>query len=320
MKTLLRLLSVSVLSAIAVPAMSQTYPSKPVRIVVPTPAGGPADALARIVGQKLSEGWGQPVLIENRAGADTIIGNGYVSKSPPDGYTLLVTIDAALTMHQFAYKKLPYDPLRDFTPIAGLANSYVVVFSHPSTPVNSLADLLALGKASPKKYNFGWGTLKTRLIGERMSMLSGAKFTDIPYKGSAGTSQALFAGDVNFVVDGLTAYKGNIGKGRFKMLAVTGAQRATTIPDVPTFRELGLQDFETGVWLGLLGPPGMPGAVTDKISGDVLRVLDQKDVKDRLDGLGFEVLPRNPAQFAELIRADSETWGKIIRDIGLTLD
>lgn len=320
MKALLRLLSLLVLGTLALPALSQAFPTKPVRIVVPTPAGGPADALARIIGQKMSEAWGQPVIIENRAGADTIIGNGYVAKSAPDGYTLLVTIDAALTMHQFAYKKLPYDPIRDFTPIAGLANSYVVVFSHPTLAVNSLADLVALGKGAPKKYNFGWGTLKTRLIGERLSILSGAKFTDIPYKGSAGTSQALFAGDVNFVIDGFTAYRGSVGKGRFKMLAVTGTQRPATIPDVPTFRELGFAGFETGVWIGLVGPAGMPASVIDKISGDVIKFLDLKDVRDRLDGMGFEILPRNPQQFSELIRSDAEIWGKVIRDIGLTLD
>ncbi|MSQ71251.1 MAG: tripartite tricarboxylate transporter substrate binding protein [Betaproteobacteria bacterium] len=322
MKVFPGLLSLLILGAAPFPAYAQTaaFPNKPVRIVVPTPAGGPADFLARIIGQKMSDAWGQPVIVENRPGADTIIGNAFVSKAAPDGYTLLVTIDAALTMHQFAYQKLPYDPLKDFTPIAGLANSYVIVFGHPTLPANSMAELMALAKTAPGKYTFGWGTLKTRLIGERLSIQSGVKFLDVPYKGSAGTSQALFSGDVNFVIDGFAAYKGNLGKGRFKMLAVTGPQRATAIPEVPTLKELGFPGFETGVWLGLLGPPGVPGPVVDRINAELVKILDMKDIKDRLEGLGFEILPRTPQQFAELIRSDSEIWGKIIRDIGLKLD
>lgn len=322
MRSFLGLLSLLVLSAVAVPAFAQpaSFPNKPIRIVVPTPAGGPLDVLARIIGQKLTEAWGQPVIVENRPGADTIIGSALVSKAAPDGYTLLVTIDATLTMHQFAYKKLPYDPIKDFTPVAGLTNTYVVVFAHPTLPANSLPELIALAKAAPGKYTFGWGTLKTRLIGERLSIQSGVKFLDVPYKGSAGTSQALFSGDVNFTIDGFPAYKSNIGTGRFKMLAVTGPQRASAIPQVPTFKELGFPGFDTGVWIGMLAPPGTPGPIVNKISENVLKILAIKEIKDKLEGLGFEMLPRTPQQFAELIRSDAEIWGKIIRDIGLTLD
>jgi len=196
----------------------------------------------------------------------------------------------------------------------------VIVFAHPTLPANSLPELIALAKAAPGKYTFGWGTLKTRLIGERLSIQSGVKFLDVPYKGSAGTSQALFSGDVNFTIDGFPAYKSNIGTGRFKMLAVTGPQRASAIPQVPTLKELGFPGFDTGVWIGMLAPPGTPGPIVNKISENVLKILDIKEIKDKLEGLGFEMLPRTPQQFAELIRSDAEIWGKIIRDIGLTLD
>ena len=319
---ILHLLSLTIAFAAAPGVLAQpaAFPTKPVRIVVPTPAGGPTDALTRILGQKMSESWNQPVIIENRPGADTIIGNSFVSKSAPDGYTLLVTVDAAVTMHQFAYKKLPYDPIKDFTPVAGIGNSYVSIFLHPSVPANSLAELIALAKASPGKYTFGWGTMKTRLIVERLSILAGVKFLDIPYKGSAPTAQALLSGDVSFVSDGLTAYKSNVGKGRFKILAVTGVQRAVAIPDVPTFQELGFPGFDTGVWLGMFAPPNTPAPVVDRINAETTRVLNTREIKERIEGLGFEILPRSPQQFAELIRSDAEVWGKIIRDIGLTLD
>ena len=322
MKNILCLLSMLILGAASLPACAQpaAYPNKPIRIVVPTPAGGPTDVLTRIVGQKLSEAWSQPVVVENRPGADTIIGNAFVSKAAPDGYTLLVTVDAAVTMHQFAYKKLPYDPIRDFTPVSGIGNSYVIIFAQSALPANSIAELVALAKASPGKYTFGWGTLKTRLIGERLSMMAGIKFLDVPYKGSAGTAQALMSGDVNFVIDGLTSYKSNLTSGRFKMLAVTGTQRAAAIPNVPTFQELGFPGFNTGVWLGMLAPPATPSAIVEKISAEVVRILNTKEINDRLEGIGFEILPRTPQQFAELIRSDAETWGKVIRDIGLTLD
>ncbi len=322
MKSFLYFLSMLALGTVALPAFPQatSFPNKPIRIIVPTPAGGPIDFLARILGQKLTEAWGQPVVIENRPGADTIIGNEVVAKAAPDGYTLLATIDAALTAHQFVYRKLPYDPIRDFTPVALLTNSYVVVFAHSTLPVNSLPELIALAKAAPGKYTFGWGTLKTRLVGERLSIQSGVKFLDVPYKGSAGTSAALFAGDVNFTIDGFTAYKSNVGTGRFKMLAVTGLQRAPAIPNVPTFKELGFPGFETGVWIGMLAPPGTPAPIVDKISTEVLKILAVKEMKEKLEGLGFELLPRTPQQFAELIRSDAEVWGKIIRDIGLKLD
>ena len=315
-------LSAVTLSVITTPAHPQPapYPSKPIRVVVPTPAGGPTDVLARIVGQKMTESWNQPVVVENRPGADTIIGNSFVAKSAPDGYTLLVTVDAAVTMHQFEYKKLPYDPAKDFTPIALVANSYVSIIVNSSVPANSLAELIALGKASPGKYSFGWGTLKPRLIVERLSGLAGVKFLDVPYKNSAPTAQALLAGDVSFVSDGLTAYKSNIGKGRFRLVAVTGTQRASAIPDVPTFQELGYPGFDTGVWLGMFGPAGMSAPMVEKINAEVTRILNIRDVRERVEGLGLEVLSRSPQQFADLIRADVDTWGPVIRGIGLTLD
>ncbi len=301
-------------------AQTPAYPSKAVKIIVPTSAGGPTDVLARIVGKELSEAWRQPVVIENRPGADSIIGTNAVAKAPPDGYTLLMAVDAALTVHPFVYKKLPYDPFKELAPITSVANSYLLLYAHQALRVDSLADLLKLAKAAPEKYSYGWGTMKSRLIAERLSSMAGVKFMNVQYKGSAPNSQALLAGDINLSFDGLTAYKGNLGTGRFKLLAVTGERRTPALPKVPTFAELGFPGFNTGVWLGLLAPAGTPAAIINKVRDDVVRVLALKEVANRLEGIGLEPFPSTPQRFAEMMRSDAEMFGAVVRAIGFTID
>ncbi len=301
-------------------SIAQDYPSRPVRIIVPAPAGGPTDVLARLVGQKLSERWSQPVIVENRAGANQIIGTEAVAKAAPDGYTLLMAVDSTLTMHPHAYKKLPYDALKDFAPVTTVANSWVAALNHAASPAKTLAEALALAKAAPGKQSYGSGTLTTQVIAERVSQLAGVKMLYVPYKGSAPTYAALLAGDINLSFDGFAPYRGAVTQGKLRVLAVTGDKRASALPDVPTFGELGFPGLSFGVWLGIVAPGGTPSAILNRVSQDTNRALEQTDIREKFSGMGLEPFPSNPEKMAAFIRAESEKWAKVIKEAGISLD
>ena len=301
-------------------AQTGPYPARTVKLVVPAPAGGPTDVLARIVGQKMSESMGQPVVVENRPGANQIIGTDYVAKAAPDGYTLLMVVDSTMTMHPFAYKKLPYDPFKDFAPISTIANSYVVLMSTSSLPAESLNDLISQAKSQPGKISVASGTLGTQVIAERFASLAGIKLLHVPYKGSAAVAQAVLAGDVNLAADGFSAYRGSVGKGRFKILATTGTRRAAAIPEVPTFAELGFPGFDNGVWLGMAAPAGTPIPIVNRLSEEVGKILAMRDVLERFDAFGLEPMPSTPAKTAEFIRSEADKWSKTIRDAGISIE
>jgi tripartite-type tricarboxylate transporter receptor subunit TctC len=296
------------------------YPTRTVRLVVPAPAGGPTDVLARIIGQKMSESMAQPVIIDNRPGANQIIGTDHVAKSAPDGYTLLMVVDSTMTMHPYAYKSLPYDPFRDFVQVTTIANSYVVIMTTASLPVDSVKDLIAQAKAQPGRISMATGTLTTQVISERFASLAGIKLLPVPYKGSAAVAQAVLAGDVNMAADGVSAYRSNIGKGRFKILATTGTKRASLIPDVPTFAELGYPGFENGVWLGMAAPAGTPMPIVNRLAEEVGRILAMRDVLERFDAFGLEAIPSTPAKTAEFVRSEADKWSKTIKDAGITIE
>jgi tripartite-type tricarboxylate transporter receptor subunit TctC len=301
-------------------AQTGPYPNKPVKLVVPAPAGGPTDVLGRILGQKMAESMGQPIVVENRPGANQIIGTDFVAKSAPDGYTLLMVVDSTMTMHPFAYKKLPYDPFKDFVQITTIANSYVVIMSTSSLPVDSVADLISRAKTQPGTVSVATGTLTTQVIAERFASLAGIKLLHVPYKGSAAVAQAVLAGDVNMAADGVSAYRSNIGKGRFKILATTGTRRPALIADVPTFAELGFPGFEGGVWLGMAAPAGTPMPIVNRLSEEVGRILAMRDVLERFEAFGLEAIPSTPAKTAEFVRSEADKWSKTIRDAGISIE
>ena len=293
-----------------------TYPSKAIRIVVPSPAGGPSDVGARVVGEKIAASWGQPVVIENRAGGNNIIGTQVVAKSPPDGYTLLMALDSTLTMHPSLYSNLPYDPAKDFAPVALAFISPIVIITDAAGP-GSVRELLQMAKASPGKIAFGAGTLTTRLAGELLKSQTGTDMLIIPYKGSAGTTQGLLSKDVTFTLDGVTTSMPHIRAGKLKVLANLTKRPIAALPNLPTFAdEAGIQDFDVSVWLGFIAPAGTPRDIVAKLNQEIVRVLALADVKDKLASIGMEPGGGTPAQFESFIRAESDKWTRVIKASG----
>jgi tripartite-type tricarboxylate transporter receptor subunit TctC len=309
------MLAVVLAMAAALPATAQ-YPSRPIRIVVPSPAGGPSDVGARVVGQKIAESWRQPVVIENRAGGNNVIGTQAVAKAASDGYTLLMALDSTLTMHPSLYATLPYDPAKDFAPVALAFWSPIVIIADASGP-GSVRELIALAKSQPGKVSFGAGTLTTRLGGELLKSQTGADMLLVPYKGSAGTTQGLLSKDVTFILDGATTSLPHIRSGKLRVLANLSRRPIHALPDVPSFAsEMGLADFDVSVWLGFVAPAGTPPEIVDKLNREIVRVLALSEVKDKLSSIGLEPAGGTPAEFESFIRAETERWSRVIRASG----
>jgi tripartite-type tricarboxylate transporter receptor subunit TctC len=322
MKSLASILALALLAAIGLGnATAQTYPSKPIRIVVPFPAGGPTDVLSRIIGQKMAENWGQQVLVDNRAGANTIIGAEAVAKAAPDGYTLLMAIDSTLVMNQSLYSKLPYDPIKDFAPVTLTVWSHLILVTDASTGPKSVAELVQMAKANPGKVTFGAGTITTQLAGEMFKKAGGLDMVFVPYKGSPGTVQGLLSGDVKFIVDGVTSSVPHIRSGKFRVLATTGTRPIAALPGLPTLAaEAGLPGFDVVIWQGLVAPAGTPSDIIAKLNQEILRIYALPDAKERIAAAGLDPVTSTPAEFTAFIRSESERWGKAIKEAGIRLD
>lgn len=296
------------------------FPNKPIRIIAPAVPGGPNDTSARLIAQKLSEAWGQPVVVENRPGANGMIGAEVAAKAPANGYTLFMATDAGLTMLQHAYRSLPYNPEADFRPVTLVLQSPIALIVHSSLNIKTTPELIALAKSKPGDVSYGEGLFTVQLIVERFALDAGIKLNHIGYKGAGQSAQALLAGDVNMTGDALTSYVHYLGKGRFNIVAVTGTKRDAAIPDVPTFGELGFKGYDSGVWLCLVVPARTPDAVVQKLSQEIGRILALPDVKERLKGLGSETIPSTPEYAATFIKTEREKWGKVIKETGIRLD
>ena len=321
MKSLASILALALLTAIGLgSATAQTYPSKPIRIVVPFPAGGPADVQVRIIGQKLTESWRQPVLVDNRPGANTIIGAEAVAKAAPDGYTLLMAIDSTLVMNQSLYSKLPYDPIKDFAPVTLTAWSPLIIAVDAATGPKSVKDLVQDAKANPGKVNFGAGTITTQLGGEMLKRAAGINMVYVPYKGSAGTVQGLLSGDVKFIIDGVTSSVPHIKSGKFRVIATMGTRPIAALPGLSTLAAEGVPGVDVAVWVGIVAPAGTPADIIDKLQHEIARILILPDVKEKLLSVGLDPATSTPAEFAAFIRSESERWGKAIKEAGIRLD
>jgi len=314
LNAIVRMVTVGVLMAVIGPvAAQQAYPSKPIHIIVPFPPGGSVDPMARMAAQKLAEKWGQSVIVENRAGGNAIIGTDAVAKAAPDGYTILV----AGSPHVISPSLLttPYDAIRDFAPVATIAASRHVLVLNPSLPANNLQELIALAKSKPGQLNYsssGSGNTN-RLAAELFSMLAGVKMQHIPYKGAGPAITDLIGGQVQLSFQIPISVIPHIKSGKLKAIAISGASRASALPQVPTFAEAGMPDYELAGWTGILAPAGTPKEIVDKISSEMARVLAMPEINEKLVNQGLEAFISTPEQFAAMMQADMVKFAKIIK-------
>ena len=306
--------------ALALAALAQdVYPSKAVRIIVPYPAGGPADLLPRVVGEKLSQKWGQPVIVENKPGASGNIGMAEGARAAPDGYTLVLAPTGNLTVNPALFPNLPFDVARDFTPVTLLGESPNVLVVHPSVPVKSFGELLTYAKANPDKLNFaspGAGS-GAHLAGELLNMEAGIRATHVPYKGMAPAVNDLLGGNVQMMFAGISTAAQHVKAGKLVALAMASPRRNPQLPDVPTVAESGLPGFDVTSWYGIVVRAGTPPAIVQKIQRDMAEALQMEDVKAKLAALGLEPVGNTPEQFAGVIRAETQKWGDIVRKAGI---
>ncbi|TMG84559.1 MAG: tripartite tricarboxylate transporter substrate binding protein [Betaproteobacteria bacterium] len=303
-------------------AAEQAYPSRPIRLVVPFPPGGSLDVVARAIGQKLTDAWGQPVIIDNRPGAGGNIGADLVAKSAPDGYTIL---EGALSTHAVnvsLYAKMPYDPIKDFVPITLVAVTPNVLVVHPSVPVNSVPELVAYAKAHPGKLSFGSGSNGSagHLAGELFKTEAGVNMVHIPYKGGAPAMQDLLGGQIQLMFDNLANSMQQVRAGKLKALAVTTARRSPLVPELPTLAETGLPGFDIYTWWGFMAPAGTPREIVAKWNAEVARILNTPEMKSFFAQQGAEPAPTSPDEFAALIRSEIPKYAKIIKASGAKVD
>jgi tripartite-type tricarboxylate transporter receptor subunit TctC len=299
-------------------ASAQTYPTKPVRLVVPFLAGGSTDIVGRTVAQKLSEMWGQQAFVDNRPGGGTTIGTEMVAKAAPDGYTLLVT-PAPFTINPSLLTKLPYDALTDFTPITLINTTPLVMVVNPGVPAKNVKELIALAKAKPGKLNFGSSGTggSNHLAGELFDAMAGVKMVHIPYKGNAGALTDIVGGHLDVVYNGITSAVALIRGGKLRALAVTSLQRSAALPDVPTLNESGLKGFEAVAWNGLSAPAKTPRDVIMKINADVIKIVNSPELKERLKADGSDPVGNSPEQYAAFLRNEIAKWAKVIKFAGV---
>ncbi len=317
----LKTLTLPALLAVALigPAHAQTYPVKPIKIIVPYTPGGFNDTLARTVGAKLQAAWGQTVTVDNRPGGGTLIGTDAAAKSPPDGYTLFVT-PFAFAVNQSIFRKLPYDPEKDFAPITLAASTPNLLIVSPSLPVNSVKELIALAKAKPGTLNYastGIGS-SNHLSMEKFKQMAGVDITHVPYKGSGPAVTDLLGGQVGVMFDNIPNVIQHIKAGKLKALAVTTPTRSPHVPDLPTVSEAGVPGYEVGVWFGFAAPAGTPQPIIDKLNAEIVKALKMPDVKEKFSAQGVDVIGSTPQQFAAHLKDQATKWAKVVKDAGVT--
>src|SRR5713226_595961 len=322
-----RVIALASLSALLVqpvaaqqPQDAAAFPNRSIKIVVPFPAGGPSDVLARMIGQKMTEDWGQPVVVENRPGANTVIGAQQVAKAAPDGYTLLMAIDSTLTMNQYLYRNPPYDPFNDFVPITLTAKTMQLLIVNSASDVKTVKDLIAKAKAQPDKLNYGAGTITTRLTGHLFNKAAGIDTLLVPYNGSAEVAQGVLTRSVDFSFDGPSASLSLIQSGAFRVLAKFDPRPFPPVPDLPIITaELPKMD-EITVWLGLVAPKDTPAAIVDKLQAEVAKILADPAIKAKADASGLFPATSTSAEFSAFIRKEAQRWSAVVKETGMKYD
>ena len=299
-------------------ASAQAYPSKPVKIVVPFAAGGATDVVARLLAQKLTEAWGQSVIVENKAGAGGNIGADLVAKSPPDGYTLLMTSGSIVTANPYMYKNMTFDPAKELVPVTNVATGPQVIAVTTGFPAKDLKELIAYAKANPRKVNFGSAGIgtQTHLAGESFAHAAGIDIVHVPYKGESAALTDLIGGQIQMVAPNLGGAIQHIQQGKIRALAVTSKERAPQIPDVPSAAEV-IPGFDNAGWFGLMAPAGTPREVIDRVYRDSAKALNSDDMKTRLTQIGMMPVANTPAEFGAAIREESARWARVVKDRGL---
>ena len=302
-------------------AFAQAWPQRTVRMVVPFAAGGATDVVARLLAQKLGEAWGQTVIVENRAGAGGNIGADAVAKSPPDGYTLLMTSGSIVTANPYMYKSMPFDAAKDLVPITNVATGPQVIAVNTNVPVKDLKELIAYAKANPKKLNFGSAGVgtQTHLAAENFAYSAGLDMTHVPYKGESAAITDLMGGQIQLATPNLGAAINYIQQGRLRALAVTSKERNPQLPNVPAADEV-LPGFENAGWFGLMAPAGTPREVIDKIQRDSAKILHSEEFRAKLAGQGMVPVGNTPAEFGAAIKEESARWAKVIKERGLQVN
>jgi len=309
-----RLLTALLLVASLAALAQEPYPSKPVRLILPFPPGGGTDLLGRLIADRLSAALGQPVVTENRGGAGGNVGAEAAARSAPDGYTI-VLVAPSIAISPTLYSKLNYDPIKDFAPIALVAQVPNVMVTHPSVPATTLAEFIAYARANPGKLNFGSGGLGTsnHLAGELFNLRTGAALTHVPYKGVNLAMNGVLAGEVHLVFIGVPVPAPHIKAGKLRGLAVLGRERSPLIPDVPTAAEAGLADFDVTTWYGILAPAGTPRPIIQRLNAELTKMMQAPEIKERLAGMGTDPLTSTPEEFGAYIKREMARWGDVIR-------
>jgi tripartite-type tricarboxylate transporter receptor subunit TctC len=305
----------------ATTVMAQTYPTRPVRMMVPFPAGGGSDTMGRILGGKLSERLGQQFVVENRPGAAGSIGAEIAARAAADGYMVLLGSTSELVQYPNVNPKVPYDPLRDFAPIGLIGTIPMVLVVHPSLPVKNVKELVALARGRPGEINFGSAGqgATTHLAVELFILLSNVKLTHVPYKGSPQAVTDLVAGNVQLGIPTMPAALPFIKSGRVKVLGVTTAKRASNLPDVPTLNEAGVKGYEAALWTGLLAPAGTPAAIINRLNGEIAKIVELKDVQDALARQGAEAQTSTPQEFASFLKTEHAKWARVVKESGIRI-
>ena len=306
----------------AAAAYAQPYPAKPIRLIVPYAAGGTSDILARQIGPKLTDAWGQPVVIENKTGANGNVGADFVAKSAPDGYTLLLTDLGGLAISASVYPQLPFNPAKDFSPVVMVSYSPHVLAVHPSVGVNDVRELIAKAKAQPGKLNFAVSGIggAPQLAGIEFAQRTGVQWTYIPYKGGSDAVAAVAAGQADVLFNGMLATWPTVQGGRIKALAISSAQRVPSAPDTPTVAEQGLPGFETGSFQGVVGPSGIPRETVAKLNAALIKVLATTEMKERFAKQGTEVRTGTPESLGEWLRTEQARFARVVKESGAKFD
>ena len=303
---------------VATGASAQQYPTKPVRFVVPFAPGGSTDTLARTLGTRLSEGLGQQVVIDNRAGGNGNIGMEIVAHAPPDGHTIVLGYIANVAIGPSLYAKLPFDPVKDYEAITLLATSPNVLVAHPSVQANTLKDVIALAKAKPGSLNYASASVASvgHLTGELLNQLAGIKMVHIAYKGSGQAVTDLVGGHIQLMFSGFSSVMPHIKAGKLKPIAQTGEKRSPALPEVPTIAESGFPKFEATAWYGVHAPAKTPKPIVNRLNGEFVKALKFPDVRERLGSLGFELVGSTPEHYASYIRSEIKKWEKVVKASG----